>query len=75
MLRDYVDHPNRWRWLIPWFRPIIFRTYHGPGDRARTVDPAAIDMVARVVRRVVAIADERLTERSRRAETRSCRVC
>ena len=75
VLRDYVDHPDRWRWLIPWFRPIIFRTYHGPGDRARTVDPAAIDMVARVVRRVVAIVDERLTERSRRAETRSCRVC
>ena len=75
VLRDYVDHPGRWRWLMPWFRPTIFRTYHGPGDRARAVDPAAIDMVSRVVRRMVAIADERLDDRSARAMEVWCRVC
>jgi hypothetical protein len=74
-LRDYIDYPDRWRWLIPWFRPTIFRTYHGPGDRARTVDPAAIEMVGRVVRRVVAIADKQLAEQSARATALSCRAC
>jgi len=74
-LRDYVDHPDRWRWLIPWFRPTIFRAYHGPGDRAHTVDPAAIDMLARVVRRMVAVADERLAERSAGAKEVTCPVC
>ena len=74
-LRDYVDHPDRWRWLIPWFRPTIFQNYHRPGDRARTVDSAAIDMVGRVIRRMVAIADERVGERPARAKEVSCRVC
>ncbi len=48
-LRAYIDNPNSFRWLIRFFRPQIFHTYHTPQDGPHTVDVAALDLARRVI--------------------------
>ena len=57
-LRDYVDHPNSLKWLFPFLRPTIFRTYHTADDRADTIDAAAIAMTARILTTAIVIFDK-----------------
>ena len=48
-LRAYVDNPNSIRWLIRYFRPRIFRTYHTSEDGPQTVAIPALDLARRVI--------------------------
>ena len=48
-LREYVENPNSLKWLFRFMRPAIFRTYHTAGDTPETIDPAALEMTARVI--------------------------
>ncbi len=48
-LRDYIDNPNSFKWLFPFLRPTIFRTYHTKDDRADTIDGSALAMTARIL--------------------------
>ena len=48
-MRAYVDNPNSFRWLIRYFRPQIFRTYHTRQDGPHTVNPPALDLAQRVI--------------------------
>ena len=57
VLRDYVDHPDRLKWLIPWLRPRIFQSYHNIHDAPDTIEPRAIDMTARVAAATAVIFD------------------
>ncbi len=52
-LREYVDDPNSLKWRFRFLRPAIFRTYHTAGDTLETIDPAALDMTARVMAAMV----------------------
>ena len=59
-LRDYVDHPDRVKWLIPWLRPRIFQSYHNASDAPDTIEPRALDMTARVVATMAVIFNQRI---------------
>jgi len=48
-LRSYVDDPNNPKWLLNFIRPTIFQTYHTSGDGPQTVQPAALEMTARLM--------------------------
>lgn len=63
-LRDYVANPNGLRWLFRGNRPTIFQTYHTPEDSAATIDPAALEMTARIVARAVRLFDRAIAARA-----------
>lgn len=48
-LREYVDSPNSLKWLFRFLRPAIFQAYHTAGDGPADIDPAALEMTARVM--------------------------
>ncbi|MBT3237986.1 MAG: M28 family peptidase [Rhodospirillaceae bacterium] len=56
-LRRYVDNPDNPLWLIKFLRPMIFQTYHTPGDHPDTIKPAALAMTARLMVETVRILD------------------
>jgi len=56
-LRAYVDNPNSLRWLLNFFRPAIFRTYHTSADKFETVSAEAVDMTAKLVTEIVRVVD------------------
>ena len=64
ILRDYVANPNGLRWLFRGNRPTIFQTYHTPEDSAATVDPAALEMTARIIARAVRLFDRAIAARA-----------
>ena len=57
VLRDDIDHPNRFRWVFRSNRPIIFRPYHTPDDRPEAVERKTLDMISRIIYRAVKIFD------------------
>ena len=52
-LRDFVFRPMRTVFRQLAHRPPPFDTYHTPGDTLATLDPAALDRVARALEAVV----------------------
>jgi len=57
-LRSYVDDPNNPKWLLNFVRPTIFRTYHTSGDGPETVQPAALEMMTRLMVETVRVVDQ-----------------
>ena len=62
-LRRYVDNPDSPLWLIKFLRPIIFRTYHTPDDKPDTIEPAALEMTARLMVETVRVLDAGVGEK------------
>lgn len=56
-LRRYIDNPDNPLWLIKFLRPVIFQTYHTSGDRPDGIEPAALEMTARLMAETVRVLD------------------
>ncbi len=57
VLRDYISHPNRFKWVLRALRPIIFKTYHTAEDRPETISREALGMISRVIFRMVKLLE------------------
>lgn len=56
-LRRYIDNPDNPLWLIKFLRPAIFQTYHTSADRPDRIQPAALEMTARLMVEAVRVLD------------------
>ncbi len=56
-LRDYIDHPNRFKWILRALRPTIFQTYHSSKDLPETVSGKALGMMSKIIFRTLRSLD------------------